>query len=320
MDHAVLKAKLRRTVQCRRTLEVLDWIIDSSNPQETVCAAFPGDDLAEAGTRRVGLPIGNLTSQWFGGIMLDDFDHWVKETLHCGGYLRYVDDFLLFSDSRPQLREWRAAIIQRLAVDRLRLAEEKSRSFPTAQGVTFLGVQIRPDRRRMDAEKLRRARRRLGWFAEEVAAGRMPRESLTKRWAAWRGHALRAGGHGLLRAVAAGLRGKLGTAGNQTAACCGAARGTTRQPTCAAPTATTTLRRTPTTTMGSGVSGDREAASLPGEPGCIHAARETESHARPLSPVSGRAPGTNTESPAGLVAPGAKAPPGRNRHLIRPQS
>ena len=71
MDHAVLKATIRQTIACRDTLWLLDKIVDGSNRQEPVCQVFPGDDLAEAAARRVGLPIGNLTSQWFGGVYLE---------------------------------------------------------------------------------------------------------------------------------------------------------------------------------------------------------------------------------------------------------
>jgi hypothetical protein len=114
MDHAVLKATIRQTIACRDTLWLLEKIVDGSNRQEPVCQVFPGDDLAEAAARRVGLPIGNLTSQWFGGVYMTAFDHWVKETLRCPGYVRYVDDFLLFADDKAQLTEWRAAIVGRL--------------------------------------------------------------------------------------------------------------------------------------------------------------------------------------------------------------
>jgi hypothetical protein len=94
MDHAVLKDTIRQTIACRDTLWLVDKIVDSSNRQEPVCQLFPGDDLAEAATRRTGLPIGNLTSQWFGGVYLTAFDHWVKETLRCPGYVRYVPGIL----------------------------------------------------------------------------------------------------------------------------------------------------------------------------------------------------------------------------------
>ncbi len=71
IDHAVLKADLRRRVGCADTLWLLDTIIDGSNPQEPVNTHYPGDDLFTPFTRRRGLPIGNLTSQFFAGLCAD---------------------------------------------------------------------------------------------------------------------------------------------------------------------------------------------------------------------------------------------------------
>ena len=106
IDHEILKTDLRRRIRCRRTLAVLDRIVDSSNPQEPVHLYYPGDDLFTPYERRRGLPIGNLTSQLFANIYLDRFDHFVTEVLRAP-YLRYVDDFALFADDRGRLEEWR---------------------------------------------------------------------------------------------------------------------------------------------------------------------------------------------------------------------
>lgn len=209
MDHEVLKRIVRRTVGCRETLALLDRIIDGSNRQETVCNVFRGDDLAEAGTRRVGLPIGNLTSQWFGGIYLADFDHWVKEVLRCGGYVRYVDDFLLFAPDKARLAVWRAAVVERLADCRLHLNERKSRVFPTASGLTFLGQRVWPWRRRLCAANVRTARRRLHWQVREYKNGRLSREALDCRWNSWRGHATAAGASALVERIKTELRKEL---------------------------------------------------------------------------------------------------------------
>jgi len=56
--------------------------------------------------RRRGLPIGNLSSQFFANLYLDGLDHFCKEVLRAKGYLRYVDDFALFHDDPGQLEDW----------------------------------------------------------------------------------------------------------------------------------------------------------------------------------------------------------------------
>ncbi len=213
MDHAVLKGVIRKTIACRETLRLLDTIIDGSNRQETVCNAFPGDDLADAATRRVGLPIGNLTSQWFGGVYLTEFDHWVKETLRCPGYVRYVDDFLLFADDKPQLAAWRAAIVRRLAEYRLHLNERKSRSYPTRNGVTFLGQRVWPGWRRLCRQNVADARRRLRWNVRQYKCGNLSKDALLCRWNSWRGHAEQADTEALVQQIRKELHEILGATG-----------------------------------------------------------------------------------------------------------
>lgn len=213
IDHRLLKEKIRGTVRCRETLWLFDQIIDGSNHQEPVYNVFPGDDLAESAQRRIGLPIGNLTSQWFGGIFLSQFDHWVKEKLRCPGYIRYVDDFLLFGDNKEELAEWRQAIIDELALYRLRLNVNKTRVFQTREGVTFLGQRIWPGKRRIARPNVVRARRRLLWNVRQYHRGVLSEEELVCRWRSWEGHALQADSKGLTNNLKNQLHHALGTAG-----------------------------------------------------------------------------------------------------------
>ena len=70
---------------------------------------FPGDDLF-ALLRPRGLPIGNLTSQFWANVYLHELDEFVNRELRCPAYLRYMDDIALFSDDKRQLGDWKAAI------------------------------------------------------------------------------------------------------------------------------------------------------------------------------------------------------------------
>ncbi len=110
IDHQILKQDIRRRISCKRTLSLVDCIIDASNPQEPVNIHFPGDDLFTPLERRRGIPIGNLTSQFFANVYLDGLDHYCKEVLCAKGYVQYVDDFALFHDDRAQLEQWHRAI------------------------------------------------------------------------------------------------------------------------------------------------------------------------------------------------------------------
>jgi RNA-directed DNA polymerase len=85
IDHEILKATFRRLIKDRRTLDLMDLIVDGSNEQPAPLAWFPGDDLFTPAERRRGLPIGNLTSQWFANWALTGLDHFITGHLRLGG-------------------------------------------------------------------------------------------------------------------------------------------------------------------------------------------------------------------------------------------
>jgi retron-type reverse transcriptase len=80
--HRFLRAS-RYVLKCEGTPWLVGVVIDGSNSRERVEAYFPGDDPFSPFERRRGLPIGNLTSQFFANVYLDGFDHYVKEDLRC---------------------------------------------------------------------------------------------------------------------------------------------------------------------------------------------------------------------------------------------
>ena len=142
IDLEILKSQIRAKIKCRDTLWLIETIIDASNPQEEMNQYFPGDDLFTPFERRRGLPIGNLTSQFFANIYLNGLDHFVKEQLRITDYLRYVDDFALFSNDRDQLAAARKAIENYLDGLRLRIHPIKSQLFETSRGACFVGFQV----------------------------------------------------------------------------------------------------------------------------------------------------------------------------------
>jgi retron-type reverse transcriptase len=160
IDHTILKSLFRHRIACERTLALMDRIVDASNEQEPVELHFPGDDLFEPYRRRRGLPIGNLTSQFFANLYLDRFDHWVSEKLEAP-YVRYVDDFALFHDDPAVLTAWRERIERYLERRRLKLHSRKTSILPTAVPTAFLGFELYAGPRRQSGNKAGRGRRRL---------------------------------------------------------------------------------------------------------------------------------------------------------------
>ncbi len=92
-----------------------------------------------------GLPIGNLTSQFFANVYLNELDQFVKHTLKCRYYIRYVDDFILISQSPAELAGWRERI-EGFLKDRLALEiKAGDRIRRVSEGADFLGYIVRPD-------------------------------------------------------------------------------------------------------------------------------------------------------------------------------
>ncbi len=94
-----------------------------------------------------GLPIGNLTSQFWSNCYLHPFDQFIKRELRCPAYLRYVDDMALFSDSKHELWAWKRAIVERLASLRLVIHEASAQVTPVRCGIPWLGFIVYPTHR-----------------------------------------------------------------------------------------------------------------------------------------------------------------------------
>lgn len=155
IDHAILRGVLQRMLPDDSLFWLIDRILASGRDvlaEEYEMVWFPGDDLF-AVQRPRGLPIGNLTSQWWANCYLNPFDHFVRRELGCKAYLRYVDDFLLFGENKEQLWEWRSAILRRLATFRLTLHKESALPKPVETGIPFLGFVVYPHQRLLKRRK-----------------------------------------------------------------------------------------------------------------------------------------------------------------------
>lgn len=92
-----------------------------------------------------GLPIGNLTSQFFANIYLNPLDQFVKHELRATYYLRYVDDFVLISKNPKQLTFWKKQIDRFLAKNlKLKLHPKKSIQQSVYKGINFVGFIVKP--------------------------------------------------------------------------------------------------------------------------------------------------------------------------------
>jgi len=188
IDHEILKKLISRKIKCSKTLWLIDKIIDNSNEQITINHYFDGDDLFTPFERKRGLPIGNLTSQFFANVYLNHLDHFVKERLGIRKYVRYVDDFALFGDDKEFLQIVRKKIEAFPGTLRLRIHKVKSQLFETRIGANFVGFRVFPKFVRVRNDNLRRARWRLRKMVENYQAGELKVEKIKRCLQSWIAH------------------------------------------------------------------------------------------------------------------------------------
>ncbi len=191
IDHEILKGLIRRYVADERALGLLERIVDSSDylarkagagasvtsmgptEQMQLEMALGGLDLAPdvaCGGRIRGLPLGNLTSQFFANLYLNELDQYVKHTLKVRYYVRYMDDMLLFADEKEPVREWERGI-REFARGRLRLElHPDGGPVPVRRGIGFLGFRLFPERRKLKKMSVTRFIRRMNRYTREYHA------------------------------------------------------------------------------------------------------------------------------------------------------
>ena len=190
VDHSLLRRILNRRIQDGAIRRLIGLILASGagvHSETYDMVYFPGDDLLAAARPR-GLPIGNLTSQFWANCYLDGFDHFVTRELGCPAYLRYMDDFLLFADDKPTLWRWHAAIIERLATLRLTPHEAQAQPRPVTEGIAFLGFVVYPSHRRLKRRKGIAFQRKLAGLLTAYRRGEIPREALEASLTGWINH------------------------------------------------------------------------------------------------------------------------------------
>ena len=203
IDHSLLQRTLNRRIQDGDLRRLIGIILESGVgvlSEDYDMVYFPGDDLFAANRPR-GLPIGNLTSQFWANCYMSSFDHFVNRELGCPAYLRYVDDMLFFSDDPAQLRGWRAAAMQRLAALRLTLHEESAQAQPCASGIPFLGFVVYPAYRLLKRRKGIAYRRRLRSMLRSYRRTRQGKDAIAGSLRGWINHVRYGDTWGLRRAI-----------------------------------------------------------------------------------------------------------------------
>jgi len=202
LDHALLRQTVAQKINDEQVLWLIDAILKSGKDVLTdqyEMVYFPGDDLLSA-LRPRGLPIGNLTSQFWANVYLNPLDHFIKRRLRCKGYVRYVDDLLLFAEDKRTLWAWQEAVTEKLAALRL-TAHPGTHPHPVSEGIPFLGFHIFSDQMRLKRRKGIAYRRKFRGLLRQYQTGEIELEQVSASVRGWVNYARFANTVGLRKAL-----------------------------------------------------------------------------------------------------------------------
>lgn len=166
--HDDLIALLRRRIRDDFLLDLAEKLVRQDVKIGAIIRC-PAKDLALIPARKslfhaapgVGLPIGNLSSQFFANVLLDPLDQMIRRRLGIRYYARYVDDMVLVHRDPKVLLAAGDAVREHLAGIGLSLAESKTAIFPAEKGIDFVGHVIRPHRRSARPKTVRHSVQRV---------------------------------------------------------------------------------------------------------------------------------------------------------------
>jgi RNA-directed DNA polymerase len=170
VDHNILLSSINRKIADARVM----WLIKTSLQNHKT--KNPGK----------GMPLGNLTSQFFANIYLNELDQFVKHKLKAKHYIRYVDDFVILHTSRKELQRYMQAtdnfLKQNLA---LQLHPEKCKILTLNKGIGFLGFRIFYHHKLVRKKNLRTFEKRLSQMKRGYKEGIIDTEKLISKFEGW---------------------------------------------------------------------------------------------------------------------------------------
>ena len=125
--------------------------------------------------KNFGMPLGNLTSQFFANIYLNELDYFVKHILKAKYYLRYVDDFVILYSEKRQLKSWKEQINEFLRSKlKLELHKDKSRIISLSKGIDFVGFRNTYYFRLLRKRNIRKMRTKIKKFSNsKISSNKM---------------------------------------------------------------------------------------------------------------------------------------------------
>jgi RNA-directed DNA polymerase len=188
VNHEILLNIIKRKIKDEKVIWLIEQIINNTSN------SFGGQFTFG----KKGMPLGNLTSQFFANVYLNELDYFVKHKLEARYYIRYVDDFVILHNSREKLEKWKLEI-ERFLRERIKLElhPQKSKIIPLSRGIDFVGF------RNFYHYKLLRKRniRKILFKIKQYQEGELGKEKLLESFQGWNAYAKWANSYKLRRRI-----------------------------------------------------------------------------------------------------------------------
>ena len=144
------------------------------------------------------MPLGNLTSQFFANIYLNELDYFVKHKLKAKFYIRYVDDFVILHKDKKILEEYKYKINEFLNNELLlQLHPSKSKIIKLKEGVSFLGMKIFYYHKLLKKKNIKKMQRQLEDFKSDYNLKKVDYDEIYEYFQGWFTYAKNANTHKL---------------------------------------------------------------------------------------------------------------------------
>ncbi|MGV8162413.1 MAG: reverse transcriptase domain-containing protein [Candidatus Nanoarchaeia archaeon] len=182
VNHQILINILERKIKDEDTINLIKKILDNHQTTE------PGR----------GMPLGNLTSQFFANVYLNELDQYVKHELKAKYYIRYVDDFVIMHKSKEQLEKYveKINIFLRLNLA-LKLHPDKTKITPLHRGVKFLGIRVFSHHRLLAEKTIRRFHKKFPDLIKQYDEKTITQEKMYDFIQGWTAYSKNANTHNL---------------------------------------------------------------------------------------------------------------------------
>ncbi len=179
VDHEILLSIIKRKIKDENIILLIKKILNNFDTE----------------VKGRGMPLGNLTSQFFANVYLNELDYFIKHELKAKYYIRYVDDFVILHNNKIKLGEYQDKVNKYLKTLNLELHPDKSKMVSLRNGITLLGYRIFYHYKLLRKRNLRKFENNLNKKLEAMEWEGNTHSNLIKSLQGWFGYSMYANTH-----------------------------------------------------------------------------------------------------------------------------